>query len=266
MLRNVKRLEGFSIGATDGPIGKVKDFYFDDESWVIRYAVVDTSKWLGGRDVLISPYAMGQADWAGETLPVTVTMEQVRNSPSIDVDEPVSRQYEKSYLGYYGFPYYWGGMGLWGEQNFPGMLLSATDAVPYGSYEGYLRAPTNHGSDADPHLRSCNEVKGYHIHARDGEIGHVQGFLVDDSMWSIRYLIVDTGNWWSGHEILLSPEWIKHVSWSQSTVAIDLDRQAIKDAPPYDPKAPMMREAEDTIYGHYGRRAHWHDSQPRAAA
>jgi PRC-barrel domain len=103
MLRNVKKLEGFAIGATDGPIGKVKDFYFDDESWVIRYAVVDTNKWLGGRDVLISPYAMGQADWAGQTVPVTVSKERVKNSPSIGSDKPISRQYEKSYLGYYGY-------------------------------------------------------------------------------------------------------------------------------------------------------------------
>lgn len=103
MLRNVKKLEGFAIGATDGPIGKVKDFYFDDESWVIRYAVVDTNKWLGGRDVLISPYAMGQADWAGQTVPVTVSKERVKNSPSIESDKPISRQYEKSYLGYYGY-------------------------------------------------------------------------------------------------------------------------------------------------------------------
>jgi hypothetical protein len=266
MLRNVKKLEGFSIGATDGPIGKVKDFYFDDESWVIRYAVVDTSKWLGGREVLISPYAMGQADWEGGNLPVTVSKEQVKNSPSIDVDKPVSRQYEKSYLGYYGYPYYWGGMGLWGAQSYPGSLLNPTDAGPYRGYEGYLKAPASHEGDSDPHLRSCNEVKGYLIHARDGEIGHVQGFLVDDSMWSIRYLIVDTSNWWTGHEILLSPEWIKEVSWSESTVSIDLDRQAIKDAPAYDPGAPLMREAEGSIYSHYGRRAYWHDSQPRAVA
>jgi hypothetical protein len=266
MLRNVKKLEGFSIGATDGPIGKVKDFYFDDESWVIRYAVVDTSNWLGGRDVLISPYSMGRPDWDGEILPVTVTKEQVKNSPSIDSDKPISRQYEKSYLGYYGYPYYWGGMGLWGEGYYPGTVLTGTAADPYRSYQGYLRAPTSRDTDSDPHLRSCNAVKGYHIHARDGEIGHVQGFLVDDSMWSIRYLIVDTSNWWMGHQILLSPEWIKDVSWSQSTVNIDLDRQAIKDAPAYDPDAPLLREAEGSIYSHYGRRAYWHDSQPRAAA
>jgi hypothetical protein len=102
MLRSVKKLEGLAIGATDGPIGKIKDVYFDDEAWVVRYVVVDTSKWLGGRHVLISPYSIGQPDWTGETLPVTVTKEQVKNSPSIDSDKPISRQFEKGYFGYYG--------------------------------------------------------------------------------------------------------------------------------------------------------------------
>ena len=141
MLRSVKQLEDFAVGATDGPIGKVKDFYFDDEAWVVRYLVADTSKWLGGRDVLISPYSLGQPDWDGKTLPVTVTKEQVRNSPGIDSDLPVSRQYERSYLGYYGYPYYWGGRGLWGQGFYPGALPLETGVEPYDSYQGYLRAP-----------------------------------------------------------------------------------------------------------------------------
>jgi hypothetical protein len=136
----------------------------------------------------------------------------------------------------------------------------------YGNYEGYLRAPTNRDTDADPHLRSCQAVTGYHIRAKDGEIGHVQGFLVDDSTWSIRYLIVNTSNWWMGHQVLLSPDWIHDVNWSGSIVTVDLDRQAIKDAPPYDPQAPFAREAEATIYGHYGRHGYWHDPLDRAVA
>lgn len=266
MLRNVNKLEGLSIGAIDGPIGKVEDFYFDDESWVIRYVIVDTSKWLGGREVLISPYAIGQTDWAGDTLPVTVTKEQVKNSPSIDSDKPISRQYEKSYLGYYGYPYYWGGTGLWGEANYPGTPLTGMDADPDHRNEGYLKVPSELATNADPHLRSCSAVKGYHIHAKDGEIGHVQGFLVDDSTWSIRYLIVNTSNWWVGHQVLLSPEWIKYVGWTESRVTIDVDRQAIKDAPPYDDDVPLDRDAEGTIYNHYRRHGCWHHQQARAVA
>jgi hypothetical protein len=267
MLRSVKTIEGMAIGATDGTIGKVKDFYFDDEAWVIRYVVADTTKWLGGRDVLISPYSIAQFDSLGISLPVTVTKEQVENSPGIDSDKPISRQYEKSYMGYYGYPYYWGGMGLWGETNYPGTMLTGMSAVSSdAAYQGYLRAPSSSASDSDPHLRSCNSVKGYHIKAKDGEIGHVQGFLVDDSTWSIRYLIVNTSNWWVGHEVLLSPEWIQNVSWSDSNVSVDLDRQSIKDAPAYDGEIALERSAEENIYRHYGRHGYWHDHSMRAVA
>jgi sporulation protein YlmC with PRC-barrel domain len=262
MLRNLNKLEGLPVSATDGTIGMVKDFYFDDESWVVRYLVVDTSRWLGGREVLISPYSVGHLDFAQDALPVTVTREQVKNSPDVESQRPISRQYEKSYLGYYGYPYYWGGVGLWGGGSYPGTLLTGTPASAY-NYQGYLKLPTD--GNSDPHLRSCNSVSSYRIHATDGELGHVQGYLVDDDSWSIRYLIVNTSNWWMGHQVLLSPEWIADVSWPASTVSIDLKRQAIKDAPVYDPAAPLEREAEAAIYTHYGRNGYWSGSS-RAAA
>jgi len=261
MLRSVKRLESFSIGATDGPIGKVEDFYFDDEAWVIRYAVVNTNSWLG-RAVLISPHSLGQADWDGEVLPVTITKNQVMNSPGIDTDKPISRQYEASYLGYYDYPLYWGGTGLWGERDSPGN--TDNDTCP-NALRGYLRAPAAVPT-ADPHLRSCNAVMGYHIHARDGEIGNVQGFLVDDYLWAVRYLIVNTSNWWVGHQVTISPEWIQGVSWSDSKVTIDLDRQTIKDAPTYDEAALFDRDAERRIYNHYGRNGYWQRVRERAIA
>lgn len=264
MLRSTKSLEGFAIGATDGDIGKVKNFYFDDEAWVIRYVVVDTRPWLGGREVLISPYSIGQPDWAGDVLPAKITKDQVKNSPVIDSDKPVSRQYEKSYLGYYGYPYYWGGSGLWGENYYPGTALWE-GARDYGGYRGYLRAPSPNES-GDPHLRSCDEVKGYHIRAKDGEIGHVQGFLVDDFTWSIRYLIVNTSNWWVGHQVLVSPEWIQQVDWAGEYVDVALDRQAIQDAPPYDEDSTFDREAELNTYRHYGRSPYWKKEPERAVA
>ena len=264
MLRSVKSLEGFAIGATDGIFGKVKNLYFDDEAWVIRYLVVDTSTWLGGREVLISPYSIGQPNWAGSVLPATISKQQIQNSPSIDTDKPVSRQYEKTYLGYYGYPYYWGGAGFWGSGFYPGTYLTGMDARDYDGYRGYLKAPTS--DDGDPHLRSCNAVKGYHIRASDGDIGHVHGFLVDDSTWSIRYLIVNTSNWWVGHKVLISPEWIQDVSWAESYVNVSINRQAIKDAPPYDENAPFDRDNERAIYSHYGRKIYWHNNRESALA
>jgi len=172
LLCSDKQLERFSIGATDGPIGKVKDFHFDDEAWVIRYLVADTSKWLGGRDVLISPYALGRPDLAAETQPVTVSKGKVRNSPSADSHLPVSRQYETDHPAYYGFPYAWGGTGLSGQEFAPGTLAGAAASDPYDGYRGYLRAPTSRDGQSDPHLRSCDSVRAHHVVASDGEIGH----------------------------------------------------------------------------------------------
>jgi hypothetical protein len=266
MLRSVEKLEGLAIGATDGVIGKVKDFYFDDESWVIRYMVVDTSKWLSGRQVLISPYSIAKLDWAGDIIPVTVSKGRVKDSPSIDTAQPVSRQYETNYYGFYEYPFYWGGTGLWGASNYPGAWRGSAGDAPGQSYKGYLRAPTNGRNSADPHLRSCKAVNGYHIRAKDGEIGHVQGYLVDDASWSIRYLIVNTSNWWMGHRVLVSPEWITDIDWAESVVTVDLDRQKVKDAPPYDPLAILPREAEIGIYNHYGREGYWAEPAVREFA
>lgn len=233
MLRSVKSLEGNTLGATDGTIGRVKDFYFDDEAWVIRYVVVDTGAWLGGRKVLVSPYLIREPGTVLGTLPIAVTREQIRNSPGIDTDKPISRQYEKSYLGYYDYPYYWGGSGFWGDFANPGTLTARPGENPY---RGHLRAPSGEDAGGDPHLRSCNSVHGYHIVASDGELGHVQGFLLDDQTWAISYLIVNTSSWWLEHDVLVSPESIRSVSWREGTVTVELTRETIRDAPVYDGK------------------------------
>ena len=261
MLRSIKTLMGYAIGATDGEIGKVKDFYFDDQAWAIRYVIVDTGSWLGGREVLISPYGIGTPDLSAQILPVSVSKEQIRNSPAIDTDKPISRQYERSYLGYYGYPYYWGSTGLWGMDGYPGSMMTG---MGESAYRGYLKAPSD--DNGDPHLRSCEAVKGYHVHASDGDIGHIEGFIVDDYTWSIRYLIVNTSNWWVDHEVLVSPEWIQEISWPESKVITNLDRAAIKASPAYDGTAVLNRDAEVVIYNHYDRNGYWQEKRPRAAA
>lgn len=265
MLRNLKDLHGYSIRATDGDIGSVKDFYFDDERWVVRYLVVETGSWLSSRKVLISPISIGEPDHTEKVLPVRITQDQVRNSPDIDTDKPVSRQHESDYLGYYGYSDYWGGSGLWGGEAFPGMLTglgyAGTMAPGEPGSEEADRAirearAREHAND-DPHLRSCKSVTGYHIGATDGEIGHVQGFIVDDQNWAIRYVVADTSNWWLGHQVIVSPQWIQDVSWSERTVAVNMTQKAIKDAPAYDPAVLLDRAQEIGIYEHYGRPGYW---------
>src|ERR1700677_4676120 len=185
MLRSLINLEGYAIRASDGLIGHVKDFYFDDEAWAVRYLVVETGSWLSSRKVLISPVAIGHSNWTDKILPVSITREQVKNSPDIDTDKPVSRQHEMEYFNYYGYyPYYWGGAGLWGGGAYPGAML--TGAGYAGSGAEYLTAQAEqarvaredrqHDND-DPHLRSGNAVMKYHIEASDGDIGHIQDLL-----------------------------------------------------------------------------------------
>ena len=248
MQYSVKDLKGYAIGATDGDIGKLDDFYFDDESWTIRYLVAETGNWLLNRKVLISPFAIGKADLSKKRLNVTLTKKQVEESPSIDTDKPVSRQHEASYLDYYGYPYYWIGPYLWGPITYPrlsGVAQKRNEEVRA------LRKEAN-----DLHLRSVSKVTGHHIEATDGHIGHAEDFLIDGETWEIRYLVVDTQNWWPGKKVLVAPLWVSRVSWSDSTVYVDLSREMIKNGPGYHPKA-LNRKYEETLYDYYKRPKYW---------
>jgi hypothetical protein len=80
--------------------------------------------------------------------------------------------------------------------------------------------PARIGKDTDSHLRSTKAVTGYHIEALDGELGHVDGFIVDDESWAIRYMEVATRNWWPGKKVLVSPAWIDRMSWEDSKVYV----------------------------------------------
>jgi hypothetical protein len=271
MLRTLKELHTYGVGAVDGEIGQVRDLYVDDEAWVVRYLVVETGGWLSSKKVLISPIAIGEPDRAKRLLPVSITKEQVKNSPDFDSEQPVTRQHEMEYSSYYGYPYYWGGMGYWAGGLYPNMMLSGYGSIPAPTveetevYNARARAEAARDRDrnTDPHLRSCAAVKGYHIHASDGDIGHVSGMLIDDETWAVRYLIVDTSNWWVGHQMLIAPKWIEGVSWADGTVSVGLTRQAIKGAPAYDPAASPTRTEEGLLYRHYDRTGYWADAEKR---
>jgi uncharacterized protein YrrD len=258
MLRSMQELKNYTIGATDGEIGHVADSFFDDESWVIRYLVVESGSWLLSRKVLISPFSVIQADWMHKRLPVRINRNQVKNSPDIDTDKPVSRQHEMTYADYYGYPYYWGGSGFWGDGQYFPVMTPGGDEV--SAAEAAKIAATQHAND-DPHLRSCNAIIGYHIHARDGDIGHVQGMLVDEGTWALRYLVVETSNWWGGHQVLISPNWIESISWTDSMVCVNLSRQAVKASPRFDSTAELNRQLEMDLFHHYQQPAYW-DNEP----
>lgn len=259
MLRTLEDLHDYSIGAIDGDIGHVKDLYLDDQAWVVRYLVVDTGGWLPAKKVLISPMSISHPDWAKRRLAVSITKEQVKNSPDFDSEKPVTRQHKIDYSIYYGYPYYWGSTGIWGEGVYPSMMLpnSGRGGVAPAMGKDVLDAEASRAAQTDPHLRSCQAITGYHIHASDGDIGHVQGMLIDDEAWAVRYLVVDTSNWWGGHRMLVAPQWIEGVSWADRTVSVKLTRQAVKDAPAFERGGTLTRDDEARLHAHYGRSGYW---------
>jgi hypothetical protein len=218
-VQDTQELYGNKLAALDGDIGHVKDLYFDDENWVVRYLVADTGSWLTGRLVLLSPHAFGKLDQHEKILHVNLRKIQVQNSPSIDLHKPVSRQYETEYYGYYGWPTYWEGDSMWGLGGYPA-------ALPPTKEEVEVRRQYHHRDDK--HLRSTQAVTGYQIEATDGTIGHVTGFLVDERSWEIRELVVEAGHWYAGQRILISPSRVERISYEESKVYVDLSKLDIQ--------------------------------------
>ena len=247
MLSKAKTLTGYKLHSRDGEIGKVKEFYFDDRHWTIRYLVANTGNWLTGRQVLISPYALVAVNCDTHDIVTDLTKKQIEDSPSLNSDKPVSRQFEDSYYWYYGYPMYWSGPYMWGPHLSPVRDRTKWRTSPQGEKAW------------DPHLRSTGAVSGYHIQSTDGEIGHVEDFIIDDETWAIRYLIIGTQNWWPGKKVLVSPRWIERVSWSESTVFVNLSRATIKQSPEYMEESLPTRDYETGLHRHYNRKGYWED-------
>lgn len=249
MLIRIKDLQECAIEATDGKIGHVTDVYFDNETWTVRYLVVDTGSWLLNRKVLIAPIEIEHSNWTDRIVSVGLTREQVKNSPDIDTDRPVSQQHEKEHQAYYGYQTYSGGaLTMTGH--------SSVEPAPADGYEeldvfGDVEEIKNR--DDDQHLRSGKVVNGYHIEAIDGDIGHVGDLLVDEETWAVRYFIINTSNWWLGHLVLIAPQSIKSVSWATGKVVVSINRQIIKNAPPYDATTRLDRAEELNIKKYYER-------------
>ncbi len=247
MLHKTSTLKGYTLQSLDGGIGKIQDFYFDDRHWTIRYLIADTGNWLPGRQVLISPLSLGPVTSHPKSISVDLTRQQIEDSPSLDCAKPVSRQFEATYFDYYQYPTYWDGPYMWGA--YAHMVRSPA--------EGERLAPDPDAKAWDAHLRSTQAVSGYYIGAADGKIGHVADFIVDDETWAIRYLLVDTRNWWPGKKVLVAAQWIERVSWEESKVFINLTREAIKQAPEYSEESLLTRDYEAQLHGHYNRPGYW---------
>lgn len=245
MLFTVHALTGYSLHTLDGEIGKALEFYFDDQLWTIRYLVADAGSWLKERNVLISPHALNHVNRDDRRIAVDLTRKQIADSPPLSADKPVSKQYEMAFYNHYGYPVYWDGPHRWGPSPLPVGASSDSETTARGAPQ------------ADANLRSTQTVRGYHVEASDGSIGHVEDFIVDDRTWTIRYLIIDTRNWLPGKRVLVSPEWIGRVSWSDATVSVNLPRERIEKSPEYTEKSLLNREYETGLHHHYDRQGYW---------
>jgi uncharacterized protein YrrD len=254
MLQVASALHGFAIEAKDGELGTVSDFLFDDSTWKVRWLVVDTGKWLTGRKVLIHPSAVGSADYGSRELTVALTKAQVKGSPDILQDRPVSQQMQNDLYNYYGWDPLWlGGMsgGLYG-----GAMGGMAEPLPAKVYfgPGAVRDAGHDDidvDDGDPHLRSVTEVTNYHVHASDGSIGHVEDFLVESTSWSVRYLVINTSDWWVGKHVLMSPYAVKEVDVLGQYIRLDIARAKIRSGPSWNPADVISGEFERRMHSHY---------------
>ncbi|MGE3179382.1 MAG: PRC-barrel domain-containing protein [Vicinamibacterales bacterium] len=232
MLHLARKVIGSPIRAVDGDIGTLEDFYFDDERWVVRYLVVDTGGWLGGRRVVISPMSV-QPPWDKAGIPVRLTRTQVENSPAVDLAAPLTRSGEVQVLGYYGYPYYWGATNVWGTFDNPGALVMAPATE-------LVQVSGEFADDGGPALRSIRDSTGYHLHAVDGEIGHVDDFLVDETDWRIHHLLVDTSNWIGGRSVVIPCDTVRRVDADREMLHVAATREAIE-------RAPSFSQIEDAV-------------------
>ncbi len=237
MLRSTKDLHSYKIHATDGEAGHLSQFYFDDQTWDIKYIVVNVGKWLHGREVLISPTTIIKVDDFGKTIHTTLTTEQVLNSADIYTHKPVALQQPTDVSIYLGWPPYYG----------PTDSILALDSA----------------AENDPHLRTTEVVGGYHIMAVDSEVGHIEDFIVDDQTWKIQYAVADTKNWWPGKKVLLATDWILWVSWAESNAYVNVLRERIVSAPEFDKEQPLTRDFEIKLYTHYKRLPYWEQKRNR---
>jgi len=248
MLWSFEHLRGYTLRATDGTLGDVHDVLFDDREWTVRYLVVDTGAWLSGRRVLIIPAVLDRPDPERREFPVALTQEQVRNSPDIDTDKPVSREQETTLYGYYGWPNYWV------MPAAEGAVVPPAAAAPESRIRAELERRVKEAEHADPHLRSARAVGRHYIEVLDGDIGHVEDFLIDDNGWRIRYLVADTRNWLPGRKVIVSLSRIREIDWALSSVRVALTREAIRSAPEFDESQPIAGEYLERLETHYGGR------------
>ena len=263
MMYTLSDLDNFSIHALNGQIGSVKDFYFDDRRWVIRYLVVEVSSASNSYKVLLTPAVIKHLNLAHKTFAVDMSIEEIQNSPRIEIGRSASMQYEIDYLSYYGYAFYWGN----NLRSSPSSLEDFTSSTP-NDFVAQITTKTEDVFVAidgvrrmygDRHLRSFHEIVDYRIHATDDEIGHLQSVLVDEDTWTIQYCVADTSNWLFGHQVLITTQAIKDISWGSTKIYVDMTRQQVKKASLFDPSTPLNLQRELGVYLYHSHSSHAED-------
>jgi uncharacterized protein YrrD len=229
-MNNASLLIGKPIDALDGRIGSVHDLYFDDQTWSVRYLVVDTGKWLPGRKVLVAPEAIVKPWHHQPAIAVKLTTEQIRSSPEIDTAMPVSRVAEELLYRHYQWTPYWD------STIVPSPPMPAPPPA-LSVEEDRQEAQETAESLVHVRLRSAKELSGYHVKAGDGEVGDVEDLLLDDDLSRVLFLVVEVKGWLFGKKVLVGPSLISRVDWASFTVDVDANRQALKNAQEYNPAA-----------------------------
>ena len=244
MLRQIRELGTYRLHATDGDIGHLEQFYFEDRDWKIRYFVMNIGTWLHGKKVLMSPSAIIGVDAPTKTINAAFTKQQVQESDDVGIHKPEGLEQPHDYSLYIGWPYYLGLNAL--NDSDRGPVPRRAHDPKKGKTSERTMLQLN-----DEHLRSSKVVSRYHVMAVDGEIGQIEDGIVDDQTWTIQYVVSTVRNWRSSKKVLLPTEWILWVSAAESNVYVSLSRKNIATAPAFDPEKPLTRDLEIALYNHY---------------
>jgi uncharacterized protein YrrD len=236
---SVKGITSFNLGAIDGEIGTVKEIYFDDQNWILRYLIVKTGNFFKEKSILISTQALLAPDWDKQIFATNLTLDQIKNSPDIDTDKPVYRQQEVTLYDHFPWDIYWA-LGL--------MPLEDSVEIAISQKEN------ERNSKADPHLRSSDKVIGYSINTIDTELGHVKDLIIDTDSWKILFIVIKTGHWFSGKEILLPISSVSEIDWLASQVKVETTLKEIQQCAEFDAGAAVNEEYEIVHRDYSGRR------------
>lgn len=204
MIRRVRDLEGLTLTAIDGHAGRIKDVYFDDQTWQVRYLVADTSPWPTGIHVAIPPDHVEEIDVNLNRVALDLTRLEIERNPVLESEMPVAAQLRAAGPASLMQPMYWGFA--------PGGTRTREELH-------------------DSHLRSARHVTGFRVQATDGQLGHVIDLLVNDEDWTIPYLMTDTTHWRVGRPRLVSTGCVERIEVAAPQVLTRLSREEIESAP-----------------------------------